>query len=89
MVKSVIPMGLLCRYANKRVIEPWIAHLSPGSLEQVVKEEMPLIHLYFKLWWPFCSVEQMVCAMLVESIMRNISMKLYSIWTSDSGGDII
>ena len=30
-----------------------------------------------------------LCAILKEDIMENIQMKLYEIWTSDSGGDVV
>ena len=45
---------------------------------------------YLELWRPFCSAERKhVCNILVEGIKRNIHVKLYEIWTSGSGGDVV
>ena len=30
---------------------------------------------YLELWWPFCSGQPTICEVLVEGIMRNISVK--------------
>ena len=32
---------------------------------------------YLELWQPFCSAERTICAILVEGIMRNNSVKLF------------
>ena len=41
-------------------------------------------------WWPlFFGGVELFCAILVEGIMRNNSVKLFRNWTSSSGGDVI
>ena len=43
----------------------------------------------FLIWssgGPFVQRSKTICVILVNSIMRNNSMKLFSIWTSGSGG---
>ena len=42
---------------------------------------------YLELTQPFVQWSRTICEMLVESIMRNNSVKLFWIWTSGSGGD--
>ena len=37
---------------------------------------------YLELWLPLCSVERNHCAILVEGMIRNNSVKLFLIWTS-------
>ena len=44
---------------------------------------------YLELWWPSCSVEGTIYAILKEGIMGNIHVKLYEIRTSGSGGDVV
>ena len=46
------------------------------------------IFLFLRLPTPF-SVEQNLCAISVEGIMRNISVKFFLIWASGSGEDVI
>ena len=41
---------------------------------------------YLKLWRPLCSWAKPFVHHLVEGIMRNISVELFLIWTSGSGG---
>ena len=36
------------------------------------------------VWW-----SGIICAILKEGIMGNIHVKLYEIWTSGSGGDVV
>ena len=38
---------------------------------------------------PFVQGSGTFCAILVEDIMRNNSVKLYRIWDSASGGDVL
>ena len=53
----------------------------------MVQEEMLFKEIsYLELRLPFCST---ICAIFVGGIMRNISMKLFCIWTSDSGKNVI
>ena len=42
---------------------------------------------YFEFWWPFCSAKLNSLSSLVELIMMNLSVKLFCIWISGSGGD--
>ena len=44
---------------------------------------------YLELWWPFCSVELNHLCNLKEGSMGNNNVKIYEIWTSGSGGDVI
>ena len=44
---------------------------------------------YLELWRSFCSAEWNHLCNLVEGIMRKNSVKLFSIWTSGSGGDVV
>ena len=32
---------------------------------------------YLELWQPLCSAEQIICAISLEGIMKNISVKLF------------
>ena len=34
---------------------------------------------YLELWQPFCSESRTICAILVEGIIRNISVKYFAI----------
>ena len=46
----------------------------------------------FLIWssgGPFVQQSGTICAMLVEGIMRNNSVKLFRIWASCSGGDVV
>ena len=46
----------------------------------------------FLIWTsggPFVQRSGTICAILVEGIMRNNSLKLFPIWVSGSGGDVI
>ena len=40
---------------------------------------------YLELWRPFVRRGKTICAISVDSIMRNISVKLFWIWTKVSG----
>ena len=54
----------------------------------VVQEEMSFEDISFlELCQPFFQWSGTICAILVKSIMRNNSVKLFRIWTSGSGGD--
>ena len=57
----------------------------------VVHEEMSFKDIsYLELWRPFCLAQpNHFFAILVEGIMRNISVRLYLIWISGSGGDVV
>ena len=44
---------------------------------------------YLELWQPFVWPSVTICAILVEGIMRNNSVKLFLIWVSGSGGDVV
>ena len=44
---------------------------------------------YLEFWWPSCSVEQTIYAILKEDIVGNIHVKLYENWTSGSEGDVV
>ena len=44
---------------------------------------------YQALMLPICSKEQIHLCNLVEGIMRNNSVKLFLIWTSGLGGDVL
>ena len=44
---------------------------------------------YLELWQPSCSVEWNHLCSLKEGIMGNIHAKLYEIWTSGLGGDVV
>ena len=44
---------------------------------------------YLELTQPFVPWSKTICAMLVEDITGNIHVKLYEIWTSGSGRDVI
>ena len=43
---------------------------------------------YLELWQPFCSASGTICAIMLEGIMKNNSVKLIGIWASGSG-DVI
>ena len=34
-------------------------------------------------------LSEIICAILKEGVMENINVKLYKIWTSGSGGDVV
>ena len=56
----------------------------------VVQKEMSFEDIsYIELWQPFVKQTQNICAILVEGIMRNNSLKLFWIWTSGSGGNTV
>ena len=56
----------------------------------VLQEGMPFKDIsYLELLQLFCSMEQTICAILVEYIMRNNSVKLFCFWTSGSDEDAI
>ena len=44
---------------------------------------------YLELWWPFVPLIKTICAILEVGIMRNTTVKLFLIWTSGSGGDVV
>ena len=44
---------------------------------------------YLDLWRPFFQQSGTICAILVKGIIRNNSVKLYSIWTSGSRENVI
>ena len=44
---------------------------------------------YLELWRPSCLVSRTTCAILKENIMGNIHLKLYEIWTSGSGRNVV
>ena len=44
---------------------------------------------YLELWWSFCSAEWNHLCNLVEDITRKNSVKLFWIWTSGSGEDVV
>ena len=44
---------------------------------------------YLELWQPFVQRTDTICAILVEGIMRNNSVKLFRICTSGSGGNAV
>ena len=52
---------------------PWIAHPSPGSFGPVIKE----IFSIFSSGGHFVQRGRTVCVILVEGIMRYISVKLF------------
>ena len=68
---------------NKRVLVPWVTHLSPGSFGPVVKEEMSIKIFLFSALIAICSAEQKICTILVEGIKRNISVQLHCILKLD------
>ena len=57
-----------------------------------VQEEMSfknITSMYLELWWPFRSVQPNQLCIWIGGNMRIVSVKLYCIWTSDSGGDVV
>ena len=48
-----------------------------SKIGPVVQDKYLKYISYLELWWPFCSAEQNGCAILVDDIIRNISVKLF------------
>ena len=72
---------------HKRVLKgPWIIHLNPGTW--CFGLWLTRYHLNIFLC-SFCLTKLKGWAILVEGIMRNISVKLFWIWNIGSSGDII
>ena len=43
----------------------------------MIQEEMSSDDIYYlQLWWPICTVNWTICAIVLEGIMRNFSVKL-------------
>ena len=57
----------------------------------VVQKEIWFKNISFLELWqpPFVQGTGIICAILVEGIMRAIHVKLYEIWTSGSGKDVV
>ena len=56
----------------------------------MVQKEMSFKDIsYLELWQPLCSADKKYCAILAEGIMRNDSVKLFWILTSDLGGNAV
>ena len=61
-----------------------------SEFEPVVQEEMSLKYIsYLELWQPLVHWSGTICAILVEGIMGNNSVKLFCIWTSGSARDVV
>ena len=59
------------------------------ELGQVV-QEMPFNDIsYLKLWQPFCSAERNHLCNFGRGYQEEHSMKLFRIWTSDSGRNVL
>ena len=62
-----------------------------GETGLVVQEEIWFLKTFltYTSGDPFAQESETICSILVGGIMRNISVKLFGIWTSGSVGDIV
>ena len=61
-----------------------------SEFKPAVQKEMSLKYIsYLELWQPLVQWSGTICAILVEGIMGNNSVKLFCIWTSGSAGDVV
>ena len=57
------------------------------EFEPVVQEMSFEDSSYLEFWWLFSSAERTICAISVEGITRNNSVKLF--WILTSGSDVV
>ena len=56
----------------------------------MVQEEIPFKCISnLELWQVFVQRSETICAILIEGIKRNNSVKLFRIWVSGSGEDVV
>ena len=78
----------LCNF-SRRVHEEQFCELFL-ILDQWFKRKCCLkVFLIWRSGSPFVQRSETICAILVEGIMRNNPLKLFGIWASGSGGDVV